>query len=214
MSAATWIALWGAGLSTILAVIQLLTWHNARPRLRLNCRTVMLAGPGDEQTRLGGLVIDRRGPDLVERELQAILEVRNVGDKAVQVLAVCIEELQDDSAAVSVHLIEAPPLPMILEPRTSTSIVIQIEYVAVTEKVTFVGVVDALGNKHKAPYLEVRSMMESCWRAETRAKWYRHKQDKNDLVRAFQALQVDRMMERPIRRRPPRVLVQRKDGDS
>jgi hypothetical protein len=147
MTATTWVAIWGASISTSLAALQFLTWFRAKPRLRVECQLQFATALETDQGDTRGTVIPvAHGRDLLNEEVLIALRVINHGERALQIAAVVVESL----AAEYVHTSEITPdpLPTILDPLTSIEVTIQKEFIDLASAILFVGVVDALGRRY------------------------------------------------------------------
>lgn len=205
---ATWLAAWGAVLSTMLAVLQISTWRNARPRLTVTCQPMFKSVNDNDSDTFGTIVDVKQGGDILKNEMVIEFIVTNHGDKAVQVSAVVIESV--DQRLLGTFHVSAKPLPIVLEPRTSEIIEVQKEHIDMTDSISFLGVVDATGRRHAAPRDQSIRLTEACWAAPTRVKWFRRKDDPSVAVRAFQAKSNSRFKQRELKNRERiKVLVSR-----
>jgi hypothetical protein len=202
------VALYGAALSSVLAVAQgLRSW---RSRTKVSVAADLVHSPGE--SGYGTPVVVRRGRDVVHETVFVEFTARNLGGKPVQVLGIVVEELNEQAMTLNIHQVSSQGLPLVLEPGTMVESVIQKEHLDALRSCSFLGVVDGTGRRHGVPSAKVAALFEECWKLPTRVGVYQRRDDPTEKVVAFQATDPARLTTRPVRRRwfrNPRVLANR-----
>src|ERR1039457_5407167 len=116
-------AIYGAALSTGLAVLTALKFLREKPRISVEATLVNASSSEGEKTH-GILHRVKRGDDLVWEEVDVEIIVRNSGALACQISDVFIE------TASAILQVRPNGLPVILDPNTSCSVRIQPEFLA------------------------------------------------------------------------------------
>ena len=95
MDAKGWIALWGAALSTALAILQFANWRRERPKITVEAQLQFgsLSDANRHEVRGTPREVVRDGVAMQEEMLIAF-EVINRGGKAVQISAIVIEAIE------------------------------------------------------------------------------------------------------------------------
>lgn len=75
-----WLAIWGAGISSALAVIKLYEFFHDRPRLALTANIIYSPTKEEEET-YGVKVQLKSGPDLLWNEARIKFTIMNSGNK-------------------------------------------------------------------------------------------------------------------------------------
>lgn len=209
MDPQTLIALWGAALSTVLAIYQIIQRHQDRPHLIVSADIIYI--PLDEaeaDDAKGTPVRTRRGNDDLLEEMLVTLTIANRGRRSIQVSAVVVEHLGQDR--LSIHEIVPSPLPTNVEPLTSVEVSIQKEFIDNGRCLTFLGFVDALGRRHAADDASSGRVCEICWNAPSRRAVFQRRDDPTQKVVAFQMKDKATIKQRPLKgtRKKPRVIVE------
>ncbi len=127
----------------------------------------------------------KRGHDTLLEEILISMTVTNEGERALQIVSVVIETLEE--RFITVREVTPPQLPHVLDPRTSVSFAVQKELIDDSVAITFIGVVDALGRRHGLDRQQTQRPVEESWNLPTRVGVYRRKDDPEKMVRAFAA---------------------------
>lgn len=196
MESADAIALYGAGLSTVLAATQgASAWHG-RTRVQVRARFQYGVNKG-----LGTPVVVERGDDSRTEYVVMHFTIRNLGGRPVQVSAVLIESLDVLPMTLRSHQVTPSGIPIVLDPGTSTEIVIQKEHVDMLESCTFLGILDGTGQRHAVPTDEAAALVKQGWALPTRVGVFQRRDDPAKRVVAFQATDPALLTSRPSRRR-------------
>jgi hypothetical protein len=182
------LAIYGALISTALAVLTFVKFLREKPRISVEATPIFTPAAGDDETH-GVLVRTRRGDDILWEEADIEIRVRNAGAQACQITDVFVE------TATTSQQVTPIGLPVVLEPKTSCSVRVQPEYFAPKapaeeggmKEVTVeaVGVFDALGKKHPIPNKNLVTLVRFCSELPLRTARYKHKETGNIVV-AFQ----------------------------
>lgn len=148
------------------------------------------------RTTKGTPIQVRRGRDVQDEEVTLSMTVANAGERAVQVSAVVLEAVAGTS--LNIRHITTEPLPAILEPYTSIDLEIQKEHIDFEDQITFLGVVDALGNRYAAPKEQSIRTITAAWSLPTRVDWFRRRDDPSGVVRAYQSAENSRLSHRSL----------------
>lgn len=207
-----WVGVWGAVLSSVLALIQFGTWRLNRPRISVQCTFEVATGidpEGGDEAILGTPVKVRQGPDVLDKTYFLRMQVSNSGDKGVQISSVTLESLEE--SRVNVHEVVPSLLPTVLEPRTAITLTVQKEFLDSVSAVTFFGVTDALGKRYGANDVSIREVVQQSWQLPSEVKWFKRRDDPAVQVQAFPAKQRSRLSSTvsPKRLKPRRVIVKR-----
>jgi hypothetical protein len=130
MALTAWIALWGAFLSTVLAILQIVNHLRDQPRLVVTAEVRYgTLSESEADTARGTPVQVQRGHDVLLEEMLVELKIVNRGRRPIQIVAVVVEDLvmasdddepHDDPAArrpfVHVHEVVPAPLPTMIDP--------------------------------------------------------------------------------------------------
>jgi len=182
------LAIYGALLSTALAVLTIVKFLRERPRISVDA--IPITAPASESDETHGVLVRvRRGGDVLWEEADIEIRVRNAGDQACQISGVFVE------TATAIQQVRPNGLPVILDPNTSCSIRVQPEYFAPktpTDEggleeipVEAVGVFDALGKKHRISKENLATLVRRCVGLPLRTALYKHNETGNVVV-AFQ----------------------------
>jgi len=212
MDAKGWIALWGAVLSTALAILQFVNWRRDRPKVSVHAKMRFSPISDVEDPNIRGTpCMVERGADTLPEEMLVEFQIVNGGGKALQVSAIVVESIAGDH--IDINEITPDPLPVILEPLTSIITTIQKETIDMGSSITFIGVVDALGRRYGLEEQACKALVSRSWAAPTRVGWFRRKDDLSaPLVRAFRMVDRSVISTRPLKQgrwKPDRVIVAR-----
>src|SRR6266542_2493417 len=108
----------------------------------------------------------KRGHDTLLEEILISMTVTNEGERALQIVSVVIETLEE--RFITVREVTPPQLPHVLDPRTSVSFAVQKELIDDSVAITFIGVVDALGRRHGLDRQQTQRPVEESWNLPTR----------------------------------------------
>lgn len=170
----TGLAIWGAALSTVLAIKTLISAARDKPRIKISADIVFLPC-GEEGKTKGTKIYDENSG---WREIRIGLKASNTGLKSLQIVSVYVVEEN-----VS-HQIFPENIPVVLEPRTQVESTIQKEWLD-NSHVIELGVLDALGKRHAIDTNELEGIIVRSNALPSNKKKYRHKETKEE-VEAFQ----------------------------
>lgn len=194
------IGLWGAVIATALAVLEIAKSLRDKPRVVPRFQLLMIPSREDAQTH--GLVVrTQRSHDILWEEADVEVSVANEGRVPIQIASVNVETER------SIHQIVPDGLPVILEPNTAQSVLVQPELLApltvsqgeqeaknmIPIEVIEIGVMDALGKKHSISKADRNKIVGHCRALPLRTAVYRHK-DTGNLVTAFQSADTARLV--------------------
>lgn len=192
----TLVAIYGAVLSTALAVLTLLRFLSERPRITVGAQRVAKATVETSASH-GVLMRVRHGDDVLLEEVDVEITVANAGIQGCQITDVFIE------TATSFHLVRPEGLPIILATNTSCAVLVQPEVFApkrlskdgklIDESVEGVGVFDAVGKKHRIPKKNLIAIVDECRQLPLRTAVYQNKETGN-LVVAFKLHDTARLL--------------------
>ena len=172
----TILAVWGATLSTILAIKTFVSSVRDRPRISVSASLVFLSCNESDATK--GTKIYQEGQGWSEMRIH--LRIRNSGSQSLQIVSVFVQDSK------SSHQIFPEDVPSVLEARTQLETTIQKEWVDnVKEEVQALGVLDATGKRHEVHRDQLRQLVERSNTLPSNKKKYRHKET-GDEVEAFQ----------------------------
>jgi hypothetical protein len=179
------LAVWGAVLSTVLALRQVIVWWRDRPMITVDVRLSRVALGLDPEDRDPRSVVVTNEKSLQEGVSLAV-GVVNHGERATQVVSVVFEGSRAETQVVAVGL------PAVLEPETRLDLRVQPEWVAMQgDDLRAVGVLDALGRKHTVSTAELRELVATVDALPTRVRRYKRKEDTDPRldaeITAFQA---------------------------
>lgn len=182
------LGIYGAILSTCLAILTIAKFLRERPKISVDARPVSMTASKGEDTH-GVLVQVTHGHDTLWEEHDIEICVRNSGAQACQISDVFVE------TPTVVHQVRPTGLPVVLDPNMSHSVRVQPEYFAPkrlslegsleNETVQAVGILDGLGKKHAISPDNLVALIDKCTTLPVRTSVYRHKQTGNKVV-AFQ----------------------------
>jgi hypothetical protein len=182
------LSLYGALLSTTLAVLSIAKFLRERPRISVDAELINTTALEGDDTH-GVLVQVRRGHDVLWEEADVEIRVRNAGDKACQITDVFVE------TATTIRQVRPEGLPVFLDPNSSCSVRVQPEYFAPKKStdagklegisVEAVGVFDGLGKKHRISRDTLEKLVRRCQELPLRTALYRHKET-GHVIAAFQ----------------------------
>lgn len=192
------LAIWGAVLSTVLAIMNVAKEYRQRPKILIDATMSFRPCSEDEDTH-GVKVKVQRGHDVLLEEALVEFTVRNAGLQPIQISAVYVK------VESTITQVVPSGLPVVLQPNTSVTVKIQPELIAplkLDEKmpkadnllpveVVSIGVYDALGKKHPIKKESLSKLVTSCRELPLRIGVFKHKETGN-LVTAFQS--KDQMM--------------------
>lgn len=180
------LAVWGAAVSTVLAVREALKWWRDRPIIDVDARLVRIALASEGATnhpRQVAIVNERGIPEGVSLGFS----ITNSGNQAVQIVSLFFEGPTNEVQVTPADL------PAVLEPRTGVSLEVQPEWISFfnPSKLGRVGALDALGTKHAITAASLQSLTVGVAGLPTRSATYKRKNDADTLlepmVEAFQA---------------------------
>jgi hypothetical protein len=167
----TIVSIYGALLSTALAVIAIIKFWREKPSILVTAITVVIPSDEGEETH-GVLVRARRGNDFLWEEVDIEIRIRNSGAQACQITDVFVET---DRLVVQIR---PSGMPLILEPNTSYAVRVQPEHFApkklatdqtLTEEIVeAAGVFDGLGKKHYISKIDLAKLLHM----GTSKNWY------------------------------------------
>ena len=182
------LGIYGAALSTCLAILTVAKFLRERPKVSVEATPITMAASEGADTH-GVLVQVRHGDDLLWEEADIEIRVRNSGAQACQISDVFVE------TPTVIQQIRPNGLPVVLDPNMSHSVRVQPEYFAPkrlgagdsleAENVVAVGVMDGLGKKHNISSDNLAKLANRCATLPVRTAVFRHKQTGNAVV-AFQ----------------------------
>jgi hypothetical protein len=170
----TVLAIWGASLSTTLAIKTLVSAVRVKLKIKVSAELIYLACNEDDQTKGTKVYIDRGGWSKVRIGVKA----SNPGAKSIQIVSVYINEEK------SSHQIFPENIPVVLEPRTQLQTTIQKEWLD-NSRVVELGVLDALGKRHSIGGVELEELIGKSNALPSNKKKYRNKETGEE-VEAFQ----------------------------
>lgn len=171
----TFLAVWGAALSTVLAIWKLVTEYRDRPSIVVDAWLAYLPCGENDET-IGPKVADKRGN---WSEIRLEVRIRNVGGKSLQIVSIYVQY------PFSSHQIFPEGLPCILEPRSQMQYRIQKEWLD-GEEVLELGVLSATGRRHMLSSSSLAALLARCGETPTTKAKYAHR-DTGELVVAFKA---------------------------
>ena len=205
MDTANLIALYGAGLSTLLASSQGISVWRHRTRVKVTA-SIIYSTPDS----YGTPVSIQRGEDTQDETVSICFTIRNMGGKPVQVLGLMTENLNKSTLQVS--QITGHGLPIVLEPETTIEVYLQKEHLDLLESCTFIGAVDGTGRRHPVPRRQAKAIIEESWRLPTRVAVCQRRDDASKRVVAYQLAEPGKFTERRVdhrRYRKPRIITKR-----
>ncbi|MGK4579616.1 helix-turn-helix domain-containing protein [Kitasatospora sp. HPMI-4] len=174
----------GVEAGPLLALRRQAAAHKAVHGLRIQAELQFGAGADERGGEpLGTPVHVRRGRDVQLESVALQIVVVNESRQPVQVTAVVFEDLVKD--VLNIHHIMPEPLPAVVEPRSSLELILEKEPIDAVDAITFIGVVDGLGNRHALPAEAVRTLAAKCWDLPTRVALYRRRDDPTQKVKAY-----------------------------
>lgn len=166
------VSVYGAALATIIAITTFVGWWRSRVRVEVSTHFVRSAlDPSEMDDARGTAMQVQRGSELLWEEALIGLEVRNVGGKPVQIVAVLVESSERDG--LQSFQVIPEPLPHVLDPGTRIEITVQKEVLDMVSAITFLGVVDALGRRYAPPDDQTMRVVQSSWDSPTRVRRFR-----------------------------------------
>lgn len=185
MQTADVVALYGAMLSTTLALTQGVSAWRGRTKLAVAVEFLHSAGP----STYGTPVQVKRNGDILDESVIAQLTIRNLGGVPVQALGVVVESTDFDSGLRTTYQIAPEGFPVVLEPGTTVEGVLQKEHFDMLDECTFIGLVDGTGRRHGVPPKNAARFLTECWRLPTRVNVFGRRDDPSEQVAAFQSAQ-------------------------
>jgi len=192
-------AAWGAAVATVTAVVNLLVALRQRPSIQVRASLVFGSVSEEEAAEAKGTIVEsEHGPQDVLLEFQ----IANRGRRALEIVAVVVEGTNETATGYAkVVEIRPEPLPIVLEPLTSVRPSIQKEFLDITPRLEFLGVVDALGNRHAAVEADVRRLLRSNADLPSNVGSFRSRADPDAApVKAFQMQAPVTITNRPLGR--------------
>lgn len=173
----TAIAIYGAGLATLLAVGQGISAFRRRARIGVGMAFSFGALNENDRDQAHGTPVQvKRGGGSQWQEALLRLTVRNEGGVPIQIVAVVIESLGKDGE-LTISQFTPEPLPYVLEPGTRIEVLMQKEPIDMLDNITFLGVIDALGRRYKPDADELREVVQRSWGLPTRVQSYVRRDD-------------------------------------
>lgn len=173
----TILAIWGASLSTVLAIKTLISTVRNKPRIKVIANLIYLSCNEDDNTRGTKVYNDRGGWSEVLIEVKA----SNSGSESLQIVSVYIDEEESSSF----KQIFPKNIPVVLEPRTQLQTTIQKEWID-NSKVAELGVLDALGKRHPIDGVELEDLIGRSNALPSNKKKYRYEETGEE----FEAFQI------------------------
>lgn len=186
------IAAWGALLSTVLVAREVIEWRRGRARLKVSVSLARhaLSVDGGEDRRMVR-VEDKRGLPV---GVALRVAIANSSTRPLQVVSIFFEGPTFENQVI------AEGLPAVLEPRTGLELMLQPEWAAEPSLIA-VGVLDALGSKHRISDSDLRRLVEAVGEIPVRIKDYRRKEEADTrlepVVSAFQAFDRTVLVRKP-----------------
>lgn len=160
------IAIWGAILSTVLAVIYVYDKIMDKGKVYVHADIERLDHPNSPHP-----------PDPHEKfENRVRLTVINCGRRAVQVLGIVLIEAASDEKWI-MHKITPSGFPVVLEPETTIEPVITIQWLHYHKNAIWLGVVDALGRMYGLSRAELESLLDEAEQLPSTVLWAVRKDD-------------------------------------
>jgi hypothetical protein len=181
------LAVWGAILSTIIAIRQLVSWRQERTLVDVSAGIVQYAvSVDDADDPPDPRLIVVRGNGGLTFGLGLSVGVSNKGTRGVQISSVYFRD------AKSEHQVSPSELPAVLEPNTRIDVMLQLEWIAsLSSGNRSMGVLDALGRRHAVDTSAFGQIQDRIADLPTRNRKYRRKDggsvDLAEEVEAFQA---------------------------
>jgi hypothetical protein len=186
------LAIWGAVLATVLAVINIIKEYRQRPKLSVDAKLISRPCGEDEDTH-GVKIKVERGLHIISEEVLVEFTVRNSGLQSIQVNAVYVE------TETNIAQIIPSSFPVVLQPNTSVTASVQPELfvplnidpealetdVMQLDVVLSIGIFDALSNKHSVDKEKLDKVVKSCRALPLRVGVFKHT-DTGKLVTAFE----------------------------
>lgn len=173
----TAIAIYGAALATLLAVGQGISAFKHRAHLGIEIAFSFGALIEHERDQAHGTPVQvKRGGDCQWKEALLRLTVRNEGGIPIQIVAVIVESIRKDGE-LTISQFAPEPLPYVLEPGTRIQVLMQKEPIDMLDNITFLGVMDALGNRYRPGTDEIREIVQQSWGLPTRVQRYIRRDD-------------------------------------
>jgi len=170
----TILAVWGASLSTILALKALISSARDKPRIKVTAEIIFLSCNESDSTKGTKVYNEKSGWS----EVRIRIKASNSGSKSLQIVSVYIDDEK------SSHQIFPENIPVVLEPRTQLETTIQKEWID-NSQINELGVLDALGKRHAIKPLELEDLIKKSNAMPSNKKKYRHKETDEE-VEAFQ----------------------------
>jgi hypothetical protein len=212
------ISVYGAVLATSLAAGKAIGRYLDNPRIKLEGALTSIPHEyevGDMVHRPRGTIVAMHvidpGPNglLEMQEVLVELTVRNHGRRAIQLVSVTIEGIEDDVSTV--YEITPDPLPYVLDPLVSVEITFQKEVIDFYKGVAFIGVTDARGRRHGLNSRAAKNLIEESWGLPTRVQAVKHR-DTGQRANSFQATDSMRFQIRRPRRLPRAIATRTSEG--
>jgi hypothetical protein len=183
------LSVWGAALSTLLALLTLFDRTRARPIIRAHAKIQFRNA--SESPRFTTASV-KTGPytDEYLKEIYAEFRVENHGTKPLSLHHIYVEELQGNLVYIS-----PPGLPLVLEGESSATFEIQKEHfdaidIATQQRVKStvkeIGFVDALDRRYPVPKMELSELLDESFDLPTTRAIFARKDHEEHKVVAFQ----------------------------
>ena len=187
------LGIWGAVVSTAIAILQIFKAIREKPQITIDADTIHIPSSESESTH-GVLVQVKRGDDLLWEEIDVELAIRNSGYASLQITNIFIETNS------YIQQIYPDGLPVILQPRTSVTVRVQPEFFApvslknfggnkyelIDDELISAGAFDGLGKKHKINKKRLSLLNKKINELPLRRGIYKNKK-RGNVVIAFQA---------------------------
>ena len=158
------LSIWGAGLATILGVIELVKYFRDKACIKVRANLSFRATNHSTDIK-GTLVETEHGPN----EVLLSITAANHGRQALQITACLIEGVNGN-----LHQVIPVGLPALLEPNTQVQVEIQKEWLDLAE-VARIGVIDALGRIHEVGRSEVVRILTESKSLPSNKQKYKHR---------------------------------------
>ncbi len=170
----TILAVWGAVLSTVLAIKTLVSAARDRPRISVDASLVFLSCSESDTTKGTKVYQEGRGWS----EVRIHIRVRNKGPQSLQIVSVFVQDSKTS------HQIFPENIPAVLEARTQLETTIQKEWID-SVNVQALGVLDAMGKRHNVRAKQLQEIVNRSNTLPSNKKKYRHKKTGEE-IEAFQ----------------------------
>ena len=159
------VSVYGALLSTALALVTVVRFLRERPRISVKASTISVPATPESDTH-GVLLLVKETHGTFWKEVNVQVRVHNSGAQQCQIAEVFVETARE------IHFVRPLGLPVILQPNTGVTVEIQPEYMVQkvantvgtirSERVLALGVVDAIGKMHRVRRKNLQDLASRC----------------------------------------------------